>query len=853
MMSKIKAVLVGSVLFTLIISSGILFNSYVMIKQPLQDISPKYNDSVGTTLSLHDKFEDRDAMGSADEPAAFWKWFYKERSGPHHSIPSNSYMKATYTMKAMSTHYSTSKKSVAPHLSNTWSSVGPSPITSCSVMGGYCSGRVAAVALDPSHPGTIYLGAAQGGVWKSTDNGTTWTPLTDNQPSLAIGSIAVDSSGNVYVGTGEGNLSCDSYYGVGVLKSTDGGSTWTQLGAATFGSSTITKIIINATNPNVILASTSYGFTTSSTNACQFVSPNSSTGVYRSTNGGSTWSSTLSPGPGASDLVIDPSNSAIVYAAISGNGIYKSTNGGVNWSLLSSFPVNSTNGLGRIALGITSAPSTIFAAINVNSTGQLYKSTNGGSGWSLVNTPLGPFGGAFCEGQCWYDIFIAPDPTSANILYLGGLNLYRSTDGGTNWTDLGGYSGNIHPDQHAFAFDPASHTHIFEGNDGGIWSATAGNTCSPASCWANLNQDLTITQFQSIAAHPSTAGTFFGGTQDNGSPQHTGSSIWTLLDGGDGGWTAYDPSNPVTMYHTYFNASPARSDNSGVTWNDISSTINQADPTSFYVPMAIDSQSPSTLYIGTNQLYKTTNQGNNWSPLSSPAADNFGVLSAIAVAPSDDHYVYVGTSNGTFYASTNSASSFTSHTTGLSSNTFLTKIAVDPSNPQKVYATFSGFGVPHVFFSSNSGSTWTDITSNLPDTPTNAILVRNGNIYVGTDIGPFVSNNGGTSWSVLGSNFPHVTIFDLALTSDGHLLAATHGRGVFSLSTNCAPPNSGDWTITINCTLSQNATAPANVIVQNGAVLTIPNGLSLNIDFMHFHLLVKSNSGVLIKSGGKIQ
>jgi photosystem II stability/assembly factor-like uncharacterized protein len=697
----IKKLIIGSVLFAVIIAVVMLSNPSG-ITRPSQNQEPltDQDKDVSTSLSA-DKFEEREAMGNKDNPMAYWTWFYHQRAN-HNTIPANAFGNAVNAMHAMKAREANklAANSIMPATpSNSWVSVGPTPID---VGGGnFYSGRVAALAMDPAHSGTIYLGAAQGGIWKSTNSGNTWTPLTDNQTSLATGSIAVDSSGIVYVGTGEGNLSCDSYYGAGILKSTDGGTTWSRLGATTFGSSTISKIIINSNNQNTLVVSTSFGVTDSSTNSCVRIHTGGSPGIYRSTNGGSTWTQVYSDSSGVSDLIADPSNSQVLYAGERNvaAGVLKSTDGGMTWNALATQPLSSP---GRIALGITSKPSTtLFVATSNNTGGMLFKSTNNGTSWSSVNTPTGAFGGSFCESQCWYDIFIAPDPTSANILYLGGLDLYRSTNGGTSWTDLGGYAGYTHPDQHAFVFDPSSHSHIYSGNDGGIWSATAGDTCTPSSCWTQKNTGLAITQFQSIAAHPSISGTYFGGTQDNGSPEHTSSTTWTELIGGDGGWTAFDPTTPTIMYHTFFNITPQRSDDSGSNWSDITTGINTGDPSSFYIPMAIDISNPSILFLGSDHLYKTTNKGDAWSATSLVLSS--GKFSAIKVAPSNDSYAYTGTSSGQFFSSTNGGSNFTEHDTGLPS-VFLTQIAVDPTNPQKVYTTFSAIGGSHVFVSSNMGA-----------------------------------------------------------------------------------------------------------------------------------------------------
>ncbi len=726
-------------------------------------------------------------------PLEYWKWFYSQRAFPG-SIPGEAYLKALSHVRQLQ---EAPQNPALP--SGTWASVGPAPITGCGAgSANQCSGRISAIAVDPSNPTTIYVGGAQGGVWKSTNGGASWIVLYNNQPSLAVGSIAVDASGKIYVGTGEGNASCDSYYGAGILKSTDGGTTWTQIGASTFSSASISKIAIKPDNAMVIIAMSRAGLISSSTEQCTFVIPAAgSRGVLRSTDGGTTWTNVVSALRGY-DVVFDPTSPTTVYAAVAVSSgtmgqIYKSTDGGATWGALTGGGFPPSN-VGRIALAISG--STLLAAIEVTNTaaGALYRTTDGGTTWTSVSVPLGPFGNTFCSsglgsGQCWYDLVVAMDPANANNIFLGGYDLHRSTNGGTTWADLGGYTGNIHPDQHAFAFSPSASSTIYAGNDGGVWSSSNGLACSPSSCWTNLNLGLEITQFQFLAAHPTNPQIFFGGTQDNGSPERTGaSSVWTMLIGGDGGWTAFDKNNPSTMYHTFFGISPQRSDDGGVTWTTITTGITTSDAAQFYIPMAMDPTTPATLYLGTFRLYKTTNKGNIWY-LPAPGLSLTGgaAISAIAVAPSNGLYVYVGATNGKFFTSTDGGVNFVERDTGLPTR-FVTKIAVDPSNPQKVYATFSGFGGGHLFYSANAGTSWSDISSNLPDIPANAVAVDSagGIIYVGTDVGVFASDNNGASWSVLGTGLPNVTVFDLLFAANGQLLAATHGRSVWRFTVSAA-------------------------------------------------------------------
>ena len=682
--------------------------------------------------------------------------------------------------------------------------MGPAPVQNCVFGGptGLCSGRVTALALDPAHAGVVYLGGDNGGIWKSTNGGTNWVPITDNEPSLAIGSIAVDTSGTVYAGTGVGNGI--GSYGAGILKSADGGGTWTQLGSGVFGRAAFAKVAIDPSNTSVIIVATSTGSAISSTQTYA-IAPGAPIGIFVSKDSGNTWTPTLTEScsclTGASDVAFDPIVPSTVYAAFEG-GIYKSTDTGSTWTLLPGVP----NGGRQTFLGISaSSHLNVFVTMKPSGPSVIFKSNNGGLSWSQLPTQL-PF---YCENN----FGLAVDPTDNNTLYpLSAPDLCRTTDGGNTWSDLGGVTGFIHPDQHAFAFSPSSHSTVYVGNDGGVYYSTNADTCNPSlSCFTNLNSGLALTQFQSLATHPMNGSIYFGGTQDNGSPRHVGSStIWNQLEGGDGGWTAYDRNNPSTMYVTVPSGgmfySPYRSDDGGQTWTAKTSGLISGDFSEFYPPMAMDPTAPTTLYLGTSKLYKTTNRADNWF-LPSPGLTSQGELTAIAVAPSNGQYVYVGDSLGAFYASTNGGIGFVEADTGLPvphcppscfPYSAITKVVVDPLNPQRVIITYTGFndGGKHVFLTSNSGSSWTDISSNLPNVPTNTVVMdTTGTIYVGTDNGVFISANSGSTWSVLGTGLPNSPVVEVVFTADGKLLAATRGRSVWALTFDFSISNSGGFTV----------------------------------------------------------
>ncbi len=752
-----------------------------------------------------------------------------------------------------------------PPIGGEWINAGPSGVVNCGLTGvlgitvnllGKCSGRVTAVAVDPSDSSgnTVYVGGAQGGVWKTTDGGSTWTPLLDNpiQPDgtsverydLAVGSMTIDPSGIVYVGTGEGGNNCaDCLYGQGILKSTDGGGHWTQLDPSTqscpqtsFGRSSFTKIAISPANPNMVLAATTLG-------------------VFVSTDAGQSWGS----GSGcwlptlrgvATDVVFSPIPNSTVFAAVDGQVF--SSNDGLTWTR-STTPQSTSSSpggcfsagvCGRINLAIAAYPPTT-ELIAATQDGTVWRTFDSGDTWALMTSPSSgaPFGVTnFCTeavgSQCDYDIVVAIDPTDPSIIFLGGQDLWVTTDGGNSWGDIGGYdgnsisTGNIHSDQHAFAFSPANSHTIYVGNDGGIWTTTFHSvSVCVGQCvggyvfpWKDLNSGLSIAQFYSVAANPQQLNNFFGGTQDLGILQHdcpdntceelsvTGPIVWDDTNPGDAWWAAYDTADPTTTYAGFTGFSGGacgggscllRTSASCILnfrgWCPITGGLTSSDLDTSFFPqtLAVDPTTPTTLYFGNSaKLFKTVDQGSSWTATSLDMATACGgpcggTLSSVSVAPPDGASVYVGTSNGKFFASSDGATTFVESHTGLPPGAGIARTAVDPIDPSVVHAGFGGFtgGGNHLFVSTNAGSTWTDISqtvSGLPDSPVDSIAVDSagtGAIYVGNDVGVYVSLDKGTTWQVLGTGLPRVQVMDLVFSAGNvALLAATHGRGVWTLS-----------------------------------------------------------------------
>jgi photosystem II stability/assembly factor-like uncharacterized protein len=651
-----------------------------------------------------------------------------------------------------------------------WAPLGPAPIATAA------TGRISTIAVHPTNPAILYVGGAQGGVWKSSDGGATWAPTSDGECSLAMGSIAIDpvTPDILYAGTGELHFSGDSYYGCGVLRSTDGGSTWTQLGASIFdtnvGGARVSRILVDPVSAGSAVSTTVYAAT--------------SVGVYRSTDSGLNWTRVLEGI--ATDLVRDPLTPATLYAAIGSpagdarNGIYRSTDGGRTWNRLGGgFP---TGDVGRIALAIApSAPATLYAAIQTSfgaatGSGQLfgiYRTTDAGNAWSRAAAT-----GADCGTQCWYDLVIEVDPLDATAVWFGGVLLFRSTDGAASFRNV---LGNVHVDQHALTFDPGNPGTLYVGNDGGIYrTTTAGAT------WQSLNTNLALTQFYAgISPHPFDPFFALGGTQDNGTLEFAGVPTWENVLGGDGGFTAIDYGNPAIAY-----AETQWSVNSGFSgprrriapgpFVRLVAGINAADRALFIPPLVIDPANPAVLYFGTFRVYRTANRAESWTAISPDLTGGVGRVSAIAPAPSDPATLYVGTSDGNLQVTRDLGTSWSLRENGLPDR-YVTDIAVDRLQPGSAVLSVSGFGTGHVFRTTDFGNAWTDISTSLPDVPVNAVIEIGAEIFVGTDLGVFVTQDLGATWTPFVNGLPNVAVFDLAYANEtGIAIAGTHGRGMFS-------------------------------------------------------------------------
>jgi photosystem II stability/assembly factor-like uncharacterized protein len=731
-------------------------------------------------LFLTEFFNSEKVLNSKlDKKHAPWDDFMFQRSYPDKEFSYRSYMSGLEYVNKQSRLKSTT---FAGNIN--WRFEGPTNI----------GGRINKVTVNPLNPAVLYVGNASGGVFKSTDTGNTWLSVFENFPYLAVGEITIDpqDTNRIYVGTGDPNISGYPFMGDGVYKSNDGGNNWSYLGLSE--ASIVSKIIVHPTDSLTIFAATM---------GLPFVR-NIHRGLYKSTDGGQTWVKVLyiNNESGIADLVMDPSNPNTLYAAGwtrirnnteslgygMGAKIFKSIDCGETWSQLGGgLPTTSQS---RIGLAISASnPSVLYASyVGTNYDMQnIYKTTNGGITWNALGLTTdiqyntGGFG--------WYFGQIRVSPVNPNEVYLLGVDLYKSIDGGISWVLSGDswWDYTFHADKHDLVYAPGNV--LYCATDGGMYRSTDFGVS-----WTDC-EDIPNTQFYRVACDMHNPGFYAGGTQDNGTIYGINDSVnsWQRLYGGDGFQVLFDPANQNLMYAETQNGGLVYRQNN--LWNYFGNGIPSADRRSWDMPLVMSQSNTTRMYTGTFRVLRNNAAPlANWSiispDLTNGVATSFHVITSVAESSLDSSVLYAGTSDAFVWRSLNAGSSWQNVTTGLPGR-YITDIKASPSLINTVYVSNSGYKdnefLPHIHRSDNNGGTWSDISGDLPQIAVNHILVLPGFadqvIFLATDGGVYITQNAGTNWERIGWNMPVLPVYDIDRDIiHNRLVAGTFGRSMYSVS-----------------------------------------------------------------------
>ncbi len=733
-------------------------------------------------------------------------------------------------------------KTNSPYKNLQWRNVGPDLI----------SGRCTEVLGVPGDKSTIYASFASGGLWKTSNAGDTWEPLTDQLGTLSIGSFAVSSSSPniMYVGTGESNIFRASLPGMGAYKSIDGGKTWSSVGLTNTG--TIARVRIHPTNPNVV-------YVAAGGNEWSY---NKDRGLYKTTDGGKTWTKLLGNDEktGVVDIVMDPSDPEVLIVSTwnrirrrwsdpvpeDGDYIYKTTDGGKSWKKLTQ-GLPETKFTGRIGLTISkSNPSILYAYIDNHTPKrdpkageldpygrpiqvipygvQVYKSEDKGESWKKVSTEddkLERFAGTYG----WVFGQIRVDPNNPDVVYIMGVPLAKSVDGGKTFNVMRSNqkgSEPSHSDNHALWIDPLNSNYIINGNDGGVVLSYDGG-----ATWKNFFRKIPTTQFYNITYDMSSPYNIIGSVQDEGSfmgsikntygTKPVGIKAWQDAPGGEGTITAVDPKDPNIVYASTFYGRLQRSDlrmprtewgkkenPDSVRSKDVfpqKAADEEVHRGEWLAYTMLSPHDNKTIYHGFQYLFESKDGGSTWKRISedlsyndksrmgrTPYAINHQAITAIDESPLQKGLLYAGTDDGRVWVRKSEGESFTLIMKNIPQNAHVSRLVASKFKKNRVYLTLSNRreddDKAYVYMSDDNGTTWKSIAGNLPSSPVNVIredLQNPSLLYCGTDMGIYVSNNGGLSWKSLQCNLPAtVSVQDLFIhPRDKNLVIATYGRGVY--------------------------------------------------------------------------
>jgi len=661
------------------------------------------------------------------------------------------------------------------------------------------NGRVNAIAVSPSDPNTIFLAGSEGGVWKSTDFGVNWTPKGDGFPLMGTSSIAIHPTQPNIVLVGTGDYDGFDTAGIGIMRSVDGGESFVATGANVTGSSCIKQIVFDPDDPNIVVA----------------VSGKSGGGIFRSTNAGQTWSTVVSGGNWDSlsvSLPDGPGNPRRWYATSPGNPprIFTSSDQGATWAPVAVNPLTGNASTTSVATSKV-FPNTLYV---LSSARVLFKSENSGATWTSISAGFPNGSNNYNWSQAWYDWHLNTSwrnntGPNVDVVYVGLIDIVQSRDGGATWRNMGGsnwtatYSSTAitHNDQHSFAVDPSNPKRVYVGNDGGIYRAnyTPGTTAANDTLtWNLLSRNLGITQFYTLAAHPTNANYLKGGTQDNATPHSFGDlANWGNPGAGDGAGCVIGQTNTSLQY----NSSQGQSIYKTTNGYSSSSTITPSwtgQSTPFIGDLWLDPNNDNILYANTNYLNRYTNGPNTWSLML--GGQVLGTrANALAIPVGNSNRLLVGSNNGQFWRSDDQGATWTridrqGQANGLPNRAF-TSISISPTNQNDVLVTASGTGTPHVYRCTNvsaASPVWTSVSGSgvtgLPNVPANTLARDLNNPlttwYLGTDVGVYMTSDSGATWQDItrSRGLPNVQVNKLVAVPGTRMLnAATFGRGMWRL------------------------------------------------------------------------
>jgi photosystem II stability/assembly factor-like uncharacterized protein len=726
-------------------------------------------------------------------------------------------------------------KADTPYKEMRWRHIGPFDV----------GGRCIDVDVPKGSRLVMYVAAATGGLWKTDNAGVSWTPLIDDLPSLSVGDIAVSESHPdiLYLGTGEANHFRASIAGTGVYKSTDAGKTWNPLGLA--ATQSIGRIRIHPADPDTVYVAAT---------GCEWTH-NPDRGVFKTTDGGKTWQKVfyISEKVGAIDLVMDPAKPETLIVSMVNrirrrwsdpvpggeDGLFKTTDGGRTWKEL-------TNGLpdtkttGRIGLDICrSKPNIVYAFVDNHTPtrvpkpgerdsygrlrtysdivgAEVYRSDDQGETWRKVSPAdrlFERFGGTYG----WVFGQIRVDPNNADVVYLMGLGLFRSADGGGTWTQI---AEDVHGDHHGLWIDPSDSNYLINVNDGG-----ANVSYDGGKNWRSFQAGIPATQFYNIAYDMSTPFNVYGSVQDFGTfrgvgvgplpPQDPeqdpwrGERVvrWEYAPGGEGTLIAVDPADANTQYASSFYGRIERSEYKDGDWKsrEIYPKAGANEPPyrgQWLAGLVLSPHNPDIVYHGFQYLFRSLNRGESWEKISPdlsynnsqwagklPYAIPYQAITAVSESPFKFGVIYAGTDDGRAHVTRDGGVSWTEITAGLPYNKHVWCLVASKYDPAAVYIALVGRHdddfAPYLFKSTDYGKKWVSIASNLPGGPANVIREdpkKKDVLYCGTDFGVYASTDGGKTWNCLGAGLPNAPVWDLQVhPRDNMLVIATNGRGMWAI------------------------------------------------------------------------